>query len=57
MNKINIKPIKGNVGVEIQGVDLSKKVPDSLFNEIRDAFIENGLIFFREPKSNSGRPH
>ena len=46
MNKINIKPIKGNVGVEIQGVDLSKKVPDSLFNEIRDAFVENGLIFF-----------
>ena len=48
MNKINIKPIKGNVGVEIRGVDLSKKVSDSLFNEIRDAFIENGLIFFRD---------
>jgi len=48
MNKINIKPIIGNVGVEIQGVDLSKKVPDDLFNEIRDAFIENGLIFFRD---------
>ena len=48
MNKINIKPISGNVGVEIYGVDLSKKVPDSLFNEIRDAFIENGLIFFRD---------
>ena len=48
MNKINIKPTAGNVGVEIHGVDLSKKVPDSLFNEIRDAFIENGLIFFRD---------
>ena len=48
MNKININQITGNIGVEIQGVDLSKKVPDSLFNEIRDAFVENGLIFFRD---------
>ena len=48
MNKINIKPTIGNVGVEIHGVDLSKKVSDSLFNEIRDAFIDNGLIFFRD---------
>ena len=48
MNKINIKPIVGNVGVEIHGVDLSKEVPDSIFNEIRSAFIENGLIFFRD---------
>jgi taurine dioxygenase len=48
MNKININQIIGNIGVEIQGVDLSKKVPDSLFNEIRDAFVENGLIFFRD---------
>ena len=30
------------------GLDLSKKVPDSLFDEIRDAFIDNGLIFFRD---------
>jgi len=48
MNQINIKQISGNVGVEIHGVDLSKEVPDPLFNEIRDAFIENGLIFFRD---------
>jgi len=48
MNKINIRPAAGNVGVEIYGVDLSKKVPDILFDEIRKAFIENGLIFFRD---------
>ena len=48
MNKINIKPTAGNVGVEIDGVDLSKKVPGSVFNEIRSAFIKNGLIFFRD---------
>jgi taurine dioxygenase len=48
MNKINIKPTAGNVGVEIDGVDLSKKIPGSVFNEIRSAFIENGLIFFRD---------
>ena len=46
MNKINIRPAAGNVGVEIHGVDLSKKVPDTLFDEIRNTFIENGLIFF-----------
>ena len=48
MNKINIQPVPGNVGVEIQGVDLTKKVPDSMFDEIKEAFIENGLIFFRD---------
>jgi taurine dioxygenase len=48
MNKINIRPAAGNVGVEIHGVDLSKKVPEPLFDEIRNAFIENGLIFFRD---------
>jgi taurine dioxygenase len=48
MNKINIRPAAGNVGVEIHGVNLSNKVPEPLFNEIRNAFIENGLIFFRD---------
>ena len=31
MNKINIQPVPGNVGVEIQGADLTKKIPEALF--------------------------
>jgi taurine dioxygenase len=36
------------MGVEIHNVDLSKELSDSLFSEIRETFIEHGLIFFRE---------
>jgi len=34
--------------VEIHNVDLSKELSDSLFSEIRETFIEHGLIFFRD---------
>lgn len=36
------------MGVEIHNVDLSNELSDSLFSEIRETFIEHGLIFFRD---------
>ena len=48
MSNILINPTSGSMGVEIHNVDLSKELPDSLFSEIRETFIEYGLIFFRE---------
>ena len=48
MSNILIKPTSGSMGVEIHNVDLSKELSDSLFSEIRETFIEHGLIFFRD---------
>ena len=48
MSNLLINPTSGSMGVEIHNVDLSKELSDSLFSEIRETFIEHGLIFFRE---------
>ena len=48
MSNILIKPTSGSMGVEIHNVDLSKELSGSLFSEIRETFIEHGLIFFRD---------
>ena len=47
MKDIEIKELDGGVGVEIHGVDI-KKLSNSQFSSIRDAFVKYGLIFFRE---------
>jgi len=39
--------LDGALGAEILGVDLSKTIPEK---EIRRAFLEHGVIFFREQK-------
>ncbi|WP_336980776.1 TauD/TfdA family dioxygenase [Altererythrobacter fulvus] len=38
----------GNVGVEILGVDLSRELDDETFEAIRRAFVEHGVVFFRD---------
>ena len=48
MSNLLINPTSGSMGVEIHNVDLSNELSDSLFSEIREAFIEHGLIFFRD---------
>jgi len=48
MSNILINPTSGSMGVEIHNVDLSNELSDSLFSEIRETFIEHGLIFFRD---------
>ena len=50
MNKIEIVPLSGAVGVEIHNVDLSSDFSDSTFSIIREAFVKHGLIFFRDQK-------
>ena len=43
---INIKPLSGNIGAEIDGVNL-KKISKEQFKEIKIVFGEYGVIFFR----------
>jgi len=44
---IEVEPIAGALGAEIAGVDLAS-VGDEQFAEIRRAFLENQVVFFRD---------
>ena len=43
---INVKPLSGNIGAEIDGVNL-KKISKEQFKEIKKVFGKYGVIFFR----------
>ena len=45
---IDVRPKSGSVGAEIFGVDLNKEISKEHFLEIRRAFGEFGVIFFRD---------
>jgi len=45
--RISVQRISGALGAEIDGVDLSQPIDDETFDEIRRAFHENLVIFFR----------
>ena len=47
---ITVKRIGKHLGAEISGVDLSKPVDDATFEEIRKAFFDNEVVFFRNQK-------
>jgi taurine dioxygenase len=44
---IEVRPIAGALGAEVHGVDLAKPVDTATVAEIRRAFLENLVIFFR----------
>lgn len=45
---ITVAPVTGALGAEIGGVDLAKPLSDEALAEIRRAFVENLVIFFRD---------
>ena len=45
---IDVRPISGNIGAEIHGVDLNNEITQNQFIEIRNAFGKYGVIFFRD---------
>mgnify|MGYP001828004166 CR=1 FL=1 len=44
---IEVAPVAGALGAEIFGADLSRPLEDKIFAEIRRAFLEHNVIFFR----------
>jgi taurine dioxygenase len=48
MGKLNIRKTAGALGAEISGVDLSQRLDDAVVAEIRQAFVEHQVIFFRD---------
>jgi len=45
---IEVRPIAGNIGAEIHGVDVSQDLPAETIAAIRAALNEHGVIFFRD---------
>jgi taurine dioxygenase len=45
---IKIQPLTGTFGAEISDVDLSTSLDDETFAEVRQAWIENKVVFFRD---------
>jgi taurine dioxygenase len=45
---ISVNRIAGALGAEISGVDLSQDLDDNLIAEIREALVDNLVIFFRD---------
>jgi len=45
---IEVRPIAGALGAEVHGVDLAKTLDATVVAEIRRAFLENLVIFFRD---------
>lgn len=50
MQLLEVRPVSGALGAEVSGVDLSERIDDALFAAIRSAFLEHGVIFFRDQK-------
>jgi taurine dioxygenase len=46
--RITVAPISGTLGAEIGGVDLSGDLDDATVTEIRAAFLEYHVVFFRD---------
>src|SRR5688572_7340891 len=47
-NSIEIRPISGALGAEIHGVDVSHDLSDHTVADIRRAFLDHLVIFFRD---------
>ncbi len=47
-SRIDVKPISGALGAEIQGVDIASGVDDETFGEIHRAWLENHAVDFRD---------
>ena len=48
MSDIELKPLAGGLGCEILNVDLAGNLSNSDFAAIRQAFVDHGVIFFRD---------
>ena len=47
---IEVRPVAGALGAEIQGVDIARALPEEVVAEIRRAFLDHLVVFFRNQK-------
>ena len=48
LNGFDVKPISGSIGAEILGIDLGAEPGHNVIAAIRQAWLEHGVIFFRD---------
>ena len=48
MNTINVSPITPRIGAEITGVDLREELSEAAIHEIRAAWLDHQVVFFRD---------
>src|SRR5260370_39014944 len=48
---IEVKPIAGALGAEIEGVDMARELNAEVVSEVRHAFLEHLVIFLRDQKA------
>jgi len=48
MAQVEIKEVSGGVGVEIANINIGDGLDDTQFGTIRQAFVDNGLVFLRD---------
>ncbi len=48
VNSISVRPLGEHIGAEIEGVDLSRPVPDTVVADIREAWERYGVVVFRD---------
>lgn len=49
-SRIKVEPTSGSIGAEISGVDLSPGMDDATFEEVHRAWLEFGVVFFRDQR-------
>ena len=47
---IDVRPIAGSLGAELHGVDIAESLADDVVAEIRRAFLDHLVIFFRDQR-------
>ena len=48
MNVVTVTPITPRIGAEIGGVDLREELSEGVVEQIREAWLEHQVIFFRD---------
>lgn len=54
-NRIRLRPISGSLGAIIEGVNLADEIDDELYSEIKQALLDNLVIFFRDQQITPDR--
>ena len=47
-NKLTVQPLTGALGAEISGIDLSTPLNEGAYLELRNAWLEHKVLFFRD---------
>ena len=52
---IRVEPVSDALGAEITGLDLRDALDEATVNELREAWLDHGLLFFRDQELDDGQ--